>query len=409
MLDVKELTKKYGSPLFVVDEQKIVDRYTQMKNKFSALYPKTEIAYAYKANYLLEICRLIDKQGGLAEVISGFEYQIAKSLGIEGKKIIVNGPYKPAEELIPMIADSSIINVDNLEELEKIDEIAKKQEKTVDVGIRINAKIGKLPWYKFGFNVGSKEAFNTAKAIKDRFTNINLKGIHIHIGTNITQPDLYRKSVLVVLDLIRKIKDELGIKIDYIDMGGGYPTKHACPANHDLESWNVPDIEEYAEAICRPLNDFYKDDDERPRLILEPGRYLVDEAVSLVTSVTSVKSIFGIRSVFVDAGVNILPSAHYRKHRIDTITRIKEKELTDIYGSLCMNADLLESGIVLPKVEVGDILKFHNTGAYELSHSMQFSRLRPAVVSIKEDGKIVLARRKETVEDIIRLDRSYGR
>ncbi|MCK4808650.1 MAG: diaminopimelate decarboxylase, partial [Candidatus Aenigmarchaeota archaeon] len=103
MLDVKELTKKYGSPLFIVDEQKIVDRYSQIKNKFSALYSKTKIAYAYKANYLLEICSLIDRQGCLAEVISGFEYQIAKSLGIEGKKIIVNGPYKPEEELVQMI------------------------------------------------------------------------------------------------------------------------------------------------------------------------------------------------------------------------------------------------------------------------------------------------------------------
>ncbi|MCK4927964.1 MAG: alanine racemase, partial [Candidatus Aenigmarchaeota archaeon] len=196
MLDVKELTKKYGSPLFIVDEQKIVDRYSQIKNKFSSLYPKTEIAYAYKANYLLEICNLINRQGGLAEVISGFEYQIAKSLGIEGKKIIVNGPYKPEEELVQMIADGCIINVDNLKELEKINDIAKKQEKTVDVGIRINAKIGKLPWYRFGFNVENEEAFNATKAIKYKFANINLKGIHIHIGTNITQPDLYRKSVL---------------------------------------------------------------------------------------------------------------------------------------------------------------------------------------------------------------------
>ncbi|MCK5042883.1 MAG: alanine racemase, partial [Candidatus Aenigmarchaeota archaeon] len=303
MLDVKELTKKYGSPLFIVDEQKIVDRYSQIKNKFSSLYPKTEIAYAYKANYLLEICNLVNRQGGLAEVISGFEYQIAKSLGIEGKKIIVNGPYKPEEELVQMIADSCIINVDNLKELEKINDIAKKQEKTVDVGIRINAKIGKLPWYRFGFNVENNEAFNATKAIKYKFANINLKGIHIHIGTNITQPDLYRKSVLVILDLIKKIREELDIKIDYIDMGGGYPTRDACPADYDMKDWNVPDIEEYAEAICRPLNDFYKNNDERPVLILEPGRYLVDEAVSLAASVIAVKSIREIRSVFVDAGV----------------------------------------------------------------------------------------------------------
>ncbi len=307
-----------------------------------------------------------------------------------------------------MIADSCIINVDNLEELEKINYIAKKQEKTVDIGIRINAKIGKLPWYRFGFNVENNEAFNATKAIKYKFKNVNLKGVHIHIGTNITQPDLYRKSVLIVLDLIKKIRDELGIKIDYIDMGGGYPTRDACPADHDMKDWNVPDIEEYAEAICGPLNEFYKDD-EKPRLILEPGRYLVDEAVSLAASVIAVKSIREIRSIFVDAGVNILPSAYYRKHKIETFTDRSEKELTDIYGPLCMNVDLLEAGVVLPKVKEKDILLIRNAGAYDLSHSMQFSRLRPAVVSIREDGKIVLARRKETIEDIIRLDRSDGR
>ena len=408
MLDVKELIKKYGSPLFIVDEQKIVDRYRQIKNKFSSLYPNTEIAYAYKANYLLHICGLIDRQGGLAEVISGFEYQIAKTLGIKGKKIIVNGPYKPAEELMLLIADDCIINVDNIEELKRIDDIAAEQDKIVDVGIRINAKIGKLPWYRFGFNIESKEAFNAAKAIKERFANINLKGIHIHIGTNIIYPDLYKMAVLAVLDFIKRIREELGTSIDYIDMGGGYPTKNACPSNHDFEGWTVPGIEEYAEAICEPLNNFYKDDDKKPRLILEPGRYLIDEAVSLATSVIAVKSIRGIRSIFVDAGVNILPSAYYRKHRIDTFTDRKEKELTDIYGSLCMNVDLLEAGIVLPKVEMDDILWIHNAGAYELSHSMQFSRLRPAVVSIRKDGKIILSRRKETVKDIIRLDCLYG-
>jgi len=402
-INVKELLKKYGSPLFVVDESKIISQYKRIKQAFTKLYPNTEISYAYKANYLLGICKLINKLGGLAEVIPGFEYQIAKLIGVKGNKIIVNGPYKPIEELSSMIKDNCMINVDNFDELNKINEISKKLDKKVSIGIRINAKIGKLPWSKFGFNVESGEAFNVAETIKNKFTNLTLNRVHIHIGTNIINIDLYKEAVLTILKFVRELKNKLGIKMNYIDLGGGFATE-ACPAEYDFKDWNVPNIEEYAKAICKPLNNFFKDENKKPTLILEPGRYLVDEAVSLVTSVIAVKSIFGIRSVFVDAGVNILPSAFYRKHKIEALTNNTEKELTDVYGPLCMNADLLESGIMLPKVEVNDILVIHNAGAYELSHSMQFTRPRPAVVSIKENGKINLLRRKETIKDIIGLD-----
>ena len=302
-----------------------------------------------------------------------------------------------------MIKDNCMINIDNFDELNKINEISKKLDKKVCIGIRINAKIGKLPWSKFGFNVENGEAFNVAETIKNKFTNLTLNGVHIHIGTNIVNIDLYKESVLTILKFVRELKNKLGIKMNYIDLGGGFATE-ACPIECDFKDWNVPDIKEYAKAICKPLNNFFKDENKKPTLILEPGRYLVDEAVSLVTSVIAVKSIFGIRSVFVDAGVNILPSAFYRKHKIEALTNNTEKELTDVYGPLCMNADLLESGIMLPKVEIGDILVIRNAGAYELSHSMQFIRPRPAIVSIKENGKINLLRRKETTKDIIRLD-----
>ncbi|MCK4730547.1 MAG: alanine racemase [Candidatus Aenigmarchaeota archaeon] len=402
-LDAKELLEKYGSPLFIVDESKIIYQYQQIKQKFTKFYPNTEIAYAYKANYLLEICNLINRQDGLAEVISGFEYQIVKLLGIKGNKIIVNGPYKPTEELNSIIEEGCIINADNINEFEKINEIAEKQNMIVNVGIRINAKIGKLPWSKFGFNVESKEAFNVTQIIKNKFTNLNLNGIHIHIGTNLTNVNLYKESISIILNFIEELKNKLGIKINYIDLGGGFATE-ACPAECDFKEWKVPDIEEYAKAICEPLNRFFENETDKPTLILEPGRYLVDGAISLATSVITVKSISGIRSVFVDAGVNILPSAFYRKHKIEALTDNIEKELTDVYGPLCMNVDLLESGIMLPKVGVGDILIIQNAGAYELSQSMQFTRLRPAVIGIKENGKISLLRRKETIEDIIRLD-----
>ena len=139
-------------------------------------------------------------------------------------------------------------------------------------------------------------------------------------------------------------------------------------------------------------------------MILEPGRYLIDESIYLLTTVIAIKNIFGIRSIFVDAGVNILPSAYYRKHKIKALTyKSPKKELVDLYGPLCMQVDILESGIMLPKVDVGDILMILTTGAYELSHSIQFIRTRPAVVCMDKE-KVFLIRRKETLKDITLQD-----
>ena len=138
-------------------------------------------------------------------------------------------------------------------------------------------------------------------------------------------------------------------------------------------------------------------------LIIEPGRLLIDESFSLISKVFSIKNIKGINSIFIDAGVNIIPSAYYRKHKIETFSE-RPKELTDVYGPLCMQVDLIESGIELPKLEEGEILIIKTVGAYELSQSMQFIRGRPAVISISPSGEINLCRRKETYKEILQCE-----
>lgn len=398
----EQLIEEFGSPLFLLDESLFINKIKQVKDLFHKNYDNFRLAYSFKTNYLKRVCELVLKEMVLAEVISGFEYDIAKFIGYNGKQIIVNGPYKPFNELIKYVEDSCIINVDNGEELENLNKISKNLGKTINIGIRVNTKVGELPWSKFGFSLENGEALSIAKKIIDKYKGLKLNGFHLHIGTNISDTIYYKKAILNLLLFIREIEN-LNVKLDYIDLGGGFPSKDACPLNENLENWNnKADLHEFVKAICEPLNKYYNGK-EKPLLIIEPGRLLVDESFSLISKVFSVKNIHGINSVFIDAGVNIIPSAYYRKHKIETFST-KQKELTDIYGPLCMQVDLIESGIELSKLKEEDILIVKNVGAYELSQSMQFIRERPAVISISFNGKINLCRRKETYKDIMQCD-----
>lgn len=159
-------------------------------------------------------------------------------------------------------------------------------------------------------------------------------------------------------------------------------------------------IEEYARVICNTLNGSFKE--EKPILVLEPGRFLVNDAVSLLTSVVAVKDLFGVNSIVVDAGINLLQSSKFQSHKI-AIEKIGKNILTDIYGPTCMPADLLETGLELPTLSVGDILEFKCCGAYEESLSTQFSFYRPATIFV--DGEnIIEIRRREKLNDVLRKD-----
>jgi len=398
----EELINLFGSPLFIFDEKLFIEKIKDVKEAFNREYGNFKLAYSFKTNYLVRVCKLAFKENVLAEIISGFEYDIAKLIGYDGKNIIINGPYKPYEELIKYVKDSCIINVDNKEELDRLNTISKELKRTIKIGIRVNSKIGEMPWSKFGFSLDNGDALSIVNEIINNYPNLRLSGFHLHIGTNISNPIYYKKAILNLLLFIREV-ERLNIDIAYIDLGGGFPSKDACPLNENLEEWNKKiNFSDFVNSICEPLNRYYNGR-EKPILILEPGRLLIDESFSLISKVFSVKNISGINSIFIDAGVNIIPSAYYRKHKIETFSE-EPLELTDIYGPLCMQVDLIESGIKLPKLKEGDILIIKNVGAYELTQSMQFIRERSPIVSISSDGKISLCRRKETYKDILQCE-----
>lgn len=403
---VKELVEEYGSPLYIVSESSIRKQMQSFWQAFQKHYSPVVIAYSYKTNYLGGICAITHQEGAWAEVVSGFEYEIAQSLGVRGEQIIFNGPYKRDEELSLAISNNSLINADSLEEIGRIAKIGREKQKRIPIGIRVNAQLGEIPWSRrFGFNIESGEAMEACKFARHTDA-IEIQGLHIHMGTNINDINLYSKATELILFFAQTLENELEVTIKYVDLGGGFACQDASPLTVFPEDWVVPSIDEYAEAICSPLNKAVQNLKDKPTLILEPGRAIVSETAFLLTRIVSKKNRSGSASIVVDAGVNLLPSAYYLKHRIESI-RDEGSNLkipVDIYGPLCMQVDVLGVGVELPDPQIGDILIIHSVGAYSISHSIQFAQPRPGVILI-HDGISEYIKFPESGDQIRSLER----
>lgn len=399
-LSVRDLTDRYGSPLYVVSESALRRSYREVAQAFTRRYPRTVIAYSYKTNYLSGICALFHSEGAWAEVVSGFEYEIARRLGIAGPMILFNGPYKRPEEMKRAFLEGASVHLDSFDELKVAGEVAASIGRKVNVGVRVNMQLNYPAWDKFGFGYERGEAFEACRQIR-KHRYLQMSGLHCHAGTYIIDLGIYRRVIENLTDLSLDIKKELGREVQYLDIGGGYPSGNSLHTQLMPGYTIAPPIEQYAETVCSVLNGKLRSFKNAPRLILEPGRCVVDEGMHLLTKVVSVKERQnGNRAVIVDSGIHLLPvSAYYRYEMSSDRDSTQTTEEVDVYGALCMQIDVLRKSVRLPVVQAGDILTIHKVGAYNFTQSMQFIYPRPAVVLL-HDGQAEIIRRRETYEDI---------
>lgn len=402
---INDLVEKFGSPLYVVSEGTIRRKYKEMFRAFSLRYPKVTIGYSYKTNYLSGVCAIMHDEGAWAEVVSGFEYEIASSLSVPGNQIIFNGPYKTKEELKKAIEAGSRVNIDSYEEMHTIEEIAEEMKKQVGIGVRINMELNYPPWDRFGFNLESGSAFDAVKRVQQS-SNLKVVGIHIHAGTYISDVNIYAKMAEKLSNFCAKLQKELNIKLDYLDIGGGYASRNTLHNQWMSAELTCPSFDQYAEAICPALLKGPFKQKNMPMLILEPGRALVDEAVQMIASVVATKRLSnGGKGIVIDAGVNLVPTSWWYKHDI-----LPAKEWTGIteevaiFGPLCMQIDVIRHNVSLPPLVKGDILIIKNVGAYNFSQSMQFIQPRPAIVLVNED-KADYLRMPETMAYLKQLEK----
>jgi diaminopimelate decarboxylase len=401
-VSISRLVEDYGSPLFVISEKTLRNTFHEANRAFKTRYPKVQFAWSYKTNYLNAVCNAYHQLGAWAEVVSGFEYQKAIANGVPGNKIIFNGPDKSKEDIVLAIKNKSLLHIDHLDEMMLIHELANELLIQPNVAIRVNMDTGTFPiWDRFGFNLESGQAIEAIEKLIS-LSNMNLVGLHCHIGTFMLSPNAYSVATQKMCDLMKQIQTKYKINLNYMDVGGGFASKNTLKGSYLNGADTAPSFDDYAEAICSTLLKAGFTESEMPLLILETGRALIDDAGYLIGTVIANKRLSdGKRSTILDFGVNILFTSFWYNHKISPAQPFSQyAEDTSLFGPLCMNIDVIRENIVLPILNKSDKVVVQSVGAYNMTQWMQFISMRPNVVLIDMNGATHIIRNRETTQTL---------
>jgi len=398
--DTADLAAEFGTPLYLFDEFSLRSKCAEFKAEFGRRYKDdTTVIYAAKAFMNGALATIFKEEGLGLDVVSAGELGIAQSIG-----------NKSAEELKwALRCGVGRIVVDNFHELGMLTEMAGGQDSAVDILLRLSPGVDPhthkyiatgVVDSKFGFPLVSGEEA-VAQAVSA--SNLNLVGLHFHLGSLIFGVEPYQEAIELILDFAAEMKQKHRFELRELDVGGGFAIQYTLDSP-------APPISAYAEVIasgvigkCRELKL------DLPRLIIEPGRSIVGPAGVALYEVGVVKDIPQVRCyVSVDGGMgdNIRPALYGAKYEAVVANKMLEKEGREvtIAGKFCESGDVLIRDIALPPVSAGDIIAIPGCGAYCLPQSSNFNAsLRPPIVLV-DKGKARLIRRRETLADLTQCD-----
>lgn len=411
--DVVALAQKYQTPLYIMDKTKILASIRSFKNSMDKYYNgKGLITYASKAFLCQEMARIVMDEGIGIDVVSEGELYTAISVGFPAQKIFFHGNNKTVGEISYALSYGvGRIVVDNLDELELISNISKTMNKTADILLRLKPGVdahthsfirtGQID-SKFGLAIQTNEAMEAVK-IAIETPNINLKGFHCHIGSQIFDITPFEHAAEVMLEFIADVKQNFGYEIDELDLGGGFGIKYA-------EEDDPQPYENYMERVSKIVFDTCtKLNIKTPFIVLEPGRSIVGEAGTTIYTVGAIKDIKNVRKyVSVDGGMCDNPRYALYEARYEAVVanraNLAKNQLVTIVGKCCESGDLIGKDMPLGDVNVGDLLAVFSTGAYNYSMSSNYNRiLKPAVLLVDDETEKIIVKR-ETLDDIIRND-----
>lgn len=394
---VIDLAKRFGTPLYVYSYNTLIDHYLKLRDAFKPT--NALICYSVKANSNLAILKALVGRGAGLDIVSGGELFRALAAGCPAEKIVYASVGKTGKEIEGAIkAGILFFNVESLPELETINRIAKKLNKCARIAIRINPDVeakthrfittGKIT-NKFGIDLDSA---GKILSLQNKFSHIKISGLHIHIGSQITESAPYVAAITKIVNFILRLKKR-GIRLEYFNIGGG------LGIIYDKETPQT--AQKFAQKILPLLKD------TGLKIILEPGRFIAGNAGILAARVLYVKAAPKKKFVIVDAGMNdlIRPALYGAYHEILPLkadSRRTRAEKADVVGPICESADFFAKDRRIPAAKEGDYLAIMSAGAYGFSMSSNYnSRRRPAEVLVAGD-KAFIIRKRDVYEDLVR-------
>lgn len=396
----EKLVAQYGTPLYVYSRQAIEDGYEEVAGAFADADPL--IAYSVKANGNLSVLRLLTSLGAGADIVSGGELFRALRARAPATRILFSGVGKTVVEMAAALEVGIYgFNVESEGELRALSELGSTMRKRANIALRVNPAVETETPHHYTrtghkdskFGIPYEEALRMYRLARD-LPWIKVKGIDVHIGSQIVDADPYRRALEQVMQLVDRLAEE-DMKLRYVDIGGGFGIDYEEP-DGGLESASMREI---ARAITPLLRD------RDLRLVLEPGRYIVGPAGVLLTRVLYVKNMGDRTYVITDAGMNdlIRPSHYASYHGVQPARRDDRARATvDVVGPICESGDFLALDRSMPLPEPGELLAVRTTGAYGFAMSSTYNaRPRPAEAMVDGD-EAWLIRRRETYDDLVR-------
>jgi diaminopimelate decarboxylase len=397
-VSLDEIAASEGTPLYVYSAGVISERYRAIAGAFSS-YPHS-LHYALKANSTLAIARLLRSLGAGADANSGGEIDVALRAGFIPSQIVFTGVGKTSAELVQAIELGVMtINAESQGEIERIDQLAGERGTRARVALRVNPDIDARSHPHISTGLKTNKFGVPIDAVKDicrRFAasrGVEIVGLHIHVGSQITDLEPLRKASEAIVALARELRGD-GAAIDHVDLGGGLGVSY--------DGSPVPAATDYAAALLPAV------EGSGLKLLLEPGRNIMAPAGVLLSRVIDVKEQPDARLfAILDAGMTelIRPMLYNAFHRIEHVNDVQRPDAAcDVVGPLCESSDTLGKDRRLPRPQVGDLMAVRDTGAYGAVMASNYNRrLMPSEVLV-QDGRWSVIRRRQTIDDLLALE-----
>lgn len=388
---IKKLRTEYGEAFYLLDSEQFRNNFLELKEAFTLVYPNFNIAYSYKTNYTPKFCKIVNELGGYAEVVSEMEAELAIKCGVSPLRIIWNGPIKNPEKLKEYLFMGVIVNIDSIDEAEYIRKLALEADKILNVGIRCNYDVQDGVVSRFGFDIDSEE-FKKCLDIVTKTDNLHFVNFQCHFAKR--QVEYWPERANGMIKLI----DRVGVIPERIDIGGGLFGKMADSLK-DQFSFVIPNYKDYAEAAATVFANYFKNKDEKPELLIEPGSAIVGDCMKFVATVKTIKkvrnkymaSVLGSQKNISMVGIN---------PPMEIIHMSEGKKYTDLdmVGFTCIEGDVLYKNYT-GNLATNDAIVISNCGSYSLVMKPPFILPNFPVLDIC-GSKVEVIKRAETFNDI---------